>query len=200
MAAGSWKVFPLPRLDEHDRLEDFIDSPRPTGHRHEGDAALEQQHLSYEEAINGQADVEVAVERLLMWEDDAATDAACVDVAGTAVGGLHEARVSAGYDRDSYTTDAPSQVAGRVVVGVAFHASAEPKMATQGPTTWTRRKPRTSLRARLMAPRNFFQRERGPVTEVRSMWLEGRDIWSGHSGGSLTGAASPRTIGEEVER
>ncbi len=114
------EVLDLAGLDQRRALEDLVHGAEAAGEDHEGVGVLDQHHLADEEVAELEPAVDVRVRLLLGGEDDVAADRRRADVAGAAVGGLHDPRAAAGHHREAGAAEPPADLAGEGVVAVVL--------------------------------------------------------------------------------
>ena len=95
------KSLDLPRLDEHERLEQLVERPEAAGEEHEGLGGLHEHRLARVEVAERQADVAVRVQLLLVRQLDVEADGHASGFLRASVRALHHARPAAGHDREA---------------------------------------------------------------------------------------------------
>ncbi len=116
----------LAGLDQGQRLEQLVERPEAAGEDHEALGRLHEHRLAHVEVLEGQAEVDVRVQRLLVRQLDVEADREPAALARAAVGGLHHARPAAGDDGEAGQRQQPPDLArlrvGRVVLANARRA------------------------------------------------------------------------------
>ena len=95
------EVADLAGLDEGECLEHLVERAEPAGEHHERRRVAHEHHLAREEVMELERQVHVAVDAELERQVDVEADRERARVARAAVGGLHDARPSAGDDREA---------------------------------------------------------------------------------------------------
>ena len=86
------EVADLAGLDEREGLEQLVHRPEAAGQDDEPVGVLHEHDLAGEEVAELDAEVDVRVERLLVWQLDVAADRQAAALATAPVGRLHRAR------------------------------------------------------------------------------------------------------------
>src|SRR5690349_19014821 len=91
----------LARLNESDRLEQFVESPEAARENDERRRIFDEHRLAHEEIPEVHERIEIRVGPLLEWKLDVASDRAAAALACAPVRSLHDSRTTAGDDRES---------------------------------------------------------------------------------------------------
>ncbi len=121
------ELLDLGSLYEDCGLKDFVHRAKPPRHGDEGIGVFHEHHFADEKVAELNEAVEVGVGLLLEGELDVAADGDTFGIAGTTVGGFHDARAATGHDGELSFGEGFAGVAGELVVLVVFVESGRAK-------------------------------------------------------------------------
>ena len=108
------------RLNQRERLVQFVERAETAGQRHECVRILEQQHLAHEEVPARDDAVAVSVGRLFERQNDVDPDGAAAGLARAAVGGLHQSRAASRHHGESKACQSLAYLDAQLIVRMAF--------------------------------------------------------------------------------
>ena len=109
------EVHDLPRLDQRQRLEEFVHGAEAAREDDEGFRVLDEHRLAHEEVVELDAEVDELVEALFERQLDVEADRQATAFTGTPVGRFHGARAAARDDGEAPAGELGRQRAGGIV-------------------------------------------------------------------------------------
>src|SRR3954469_22648947 len=109
------EVTDLLRLAQGRGLEELVERAEAARQHHEPARVADEHDLPGEEVVEGQADIDVLVQRLLVRQLDPEPDADRARLPRAAVGGLHDPGAAAGDDRVALLAEVARELARRLV-------------------------------------------------------------------------------------